>query len=89
MPTSSPRALHDAERFGVREAWLRGSPFSDSTIPAPLPLALADGMLVAAALGFRRHRRAAAAAIVMGALLLVVCDSSGAALVLLGARMRG
>jgi hypothetical protein len=63
--------LHDAEEFGVRAAWLHGSPFPDYTVPALLLLALGCGLLMAAVLVASRHHRSTLATTMMGALLLV------------------
>ena len=63
--------LHDAEGFGVREAWLQGSPFTDYTVPALLLLGLGCGMILAALLALRDRRPAGFAARVMGAVLIV------------------
>ncbi len=63
--------LLDAEGFGVKEAWLRGSPFSEYTVPALLLLGLGCGMILAALLALRDRRPAGLAARVMGAVLIV------------------
>jgi hypothetical protein len=63
--------LHDAERFGVKLAWLQGSPFSDYTIPALLLLALGCGMIAAALCATRGGPLAGFASRVVGTLLLV------------------
>lgn len=49
--------LLDASGFGVKEEWLRGSPFSNYQIPAlGLLVLVAGGNLVAAAFLYVRHR---------------------------------
>ena len=64
--------LHDAEGFGIKQAWLDGSPFSDYTLPALfLGVVIGGGMLGAAALIWLRHAMAPLAAIVMGETLIV------------------
>ena len=63
--------LHDAERFGVKRAWLEGSPFSDYTVPALLLLALGCGMFATAVVPARDGPLAGFATRVMGALLIV------------------
>jgi hypothetical protein len=67
----SAELLHDAEGFGVKPAWLEGSPFTDYTVPALLLLGLGCGMIVASLLALRDRRPAGSAARVMGALLIV------------------
>ncbi len=62
--------LHDAESFGVKEAWLDGSPFADYTIPALfLLIVIGGGMLASALLAWRRSPLAPRAALAMGATL--------------------
>lgn len=85
--------LSNAEGLGVRQAWLRGSPFPDYTIPGLfLLIVIGGGMLltaVSAALGLPRTRRLALA---MSAILLgwgivetaVIGYRGGPQLVLLG-----
>jgi hypothetical protein len=85
--------LHDAEAFGVEEAWLRGSPFGDYTIPGLFLLTvIGGGMLAAAAAVVRRSSAAMPAAFTMGLTLLgfitvettIVGYRTGAQAVLLG-----
>jgi hypothetical protein len=63
--------LLDAEGFGVKRAWLEGSPFSDYTVPALLLLALGCGMIATALRAARDRPLAAFASRIMGALLIV------------------
>jgi hypothetical protein len=63
--------LRDAEGFGVKRAWLEGSPFSDYTVPALLLLALGCGMIATALLAARDGPLAGHATRIMGALLIV------------------
>jgi hypothetical protein len=63
--------LRDAEGFGVKRAWLEGSPFSDYTVPALLLLALGCGMIGTALLAARDSRMGGTATRIMGALLIV------------------
>jgi hypothetical protein len=63
--------LHDAEGFGVKEAWLSGSPFGDYTIPGLfLLIVIGGGMLAAAVAVVRRSSAAMPAAFTMGLTLL-------------------
>ncbi len=65
------RLLQNAEDFGLKDAWLRGSPFSDYTIPGLfLAIVIGGGMLVAAALAWVRSELALLFAAAMGALLI-------------------
>jgi hypothetical protein len=63
--------LRDAEGFGVKEAWLRGSPFGDYTVPGLfLLIVIGGGMLTAAVAAIRRASTAVPAAFTMGLTLL-------------------
>jgi hypothetical protein len=63
--------LNDAEAFGARASWLRGSPFSDYTIPGLcLGIVIGGGMVIAAGAALRRSRHAARGALLMGFVLL-------------------
>ena len=64
--------LHDAEGFGMKAAWLDGSPFSDYTLPALfLAVVIGGGMLGVATLTWLRHELAPLAAVVLGETLIV------------------
>jgi hypothetical protein len=63
--------LADPEGLGAKRTWLKGSPFSDYTIPGVVLLVLiGGGMLATALLAVRRHRLAATAAVSMAVALL-------------------
>ncbi len=64
--------LHDAEAFGMKAAWLNGSPFSNYTLPALfLGIVIGGGMLGVATLTWMRHETAPLAAVVLGETLIV------------------
>ncbi len=64
--------LHDAEGFGMREAWLNGSPFSDYTLPALfLGIVIGGGMLTVAAMTWLRESLAPLGAVAVGETLIV------------------
>jgi hypothetical protein len=63
--------LTDADGFGLKEAWLDGSPFPDYTIPGVfLLVVIGGGMIAAAVLTLGGSRLAAPAAIGMGVIVL-------------------
>ena len=63
--------LTDAVGFGLKEAWLDGTPFPDYMIPALfLLVVIGGGMLAAAAIALAGSKRAAAAALGMGVVVL-------------------
>lgn len=64
--------LTDAERLGVKTAWLEGSPFPDYRVPGVVLLVvIGGGMAVTAAAALARSSRAGPAAAAMGVILLV------------------
>lgn len=64
--------LHDAEGFGIDEAWLSNSPFPDYRIPAVfLMVVIGGGMLVTAALALSNHSLAGYSSLAMGAILIL------------------
>jgi hypothetical protein len=64
--------LRDAEGFGMKEAWLNGSPFADYTLPALfLGVVIGGGMLGVAALTWLRNGLGPLAAVVLGETLIV------------------
>lgn len=63
--------LHDAQGFGLQEAWLAGSPFSDYRVPGWfLTLVIGGGMSITAWLLLTRSRLAGIACLKLGAVLL-------------------
>jgi hypothetical protein len=65
------RLLVDPEGFGLKQAWLAGSPFSSYTIPAVFLLVMiAGGMIAAALLALWASELAALAGFSMGVTLL-------------------
>lgn len=64
--------LHDAEGFGLREGWLRGSPFHDYRVPGLfLLVVIGAGMCCSATMHLVRSRFAGLAAATNGLVLLV------------------
>lgn len=63
--------LRDAEGFGIQEAWLTGSPFSDYRVPGWfLTVAIGGGMCITAWLLLVRSRLAGIASLKLGVVLL-------------------